>query len=106
MGGTAGKVDPTPPPSASAATGSSSASSPPGHRPTPTGIGTWPGPQRLGGPAPHSDGLYPHLLSDEGAAGVEAAYGDRLKHLTALKDRYDPANLFRMNANIPPTRPP
>ena len=34
---------PTPPPSGSAVTGSSSASSPPGHRPTPTGNGTWPG---------------------------------------------------------------
>ena len=55
---------------------------------------------------PHSAGVYPHFLSDEGAAGVEAAYGDRLKRLTALKDRYDPANLFRMNANIPPTAPP
>ena len=44
-----------------------------------------------------------HFLSDEGAAGVEAAYGDRLERLTALKDRYDPANLFRMNANIPPS---
>ena len=36
------------------------------------------------------------------AAGVEAAYGDRLKRLTALKDRYDPANLFRHNQNIAP----
>jgi FAD/FMN-containing dehydrogenase len=47
--------------------------------------------------------VYSHFISDEGAAGVEAAYGERLKRLTALKDRYDPANLFRMNANIPPT---
>ena len=52
---------------------------------------------------PHSAGVYPHFLSDEGAAGVEAAYGDRLKRLTALKDRYDPANVFRLNANIAPT---
>jgi FAD/FMN-containing dehydrogenase len=53
---------------------------------------------------PHSAGVYPHFLSDEGAAGVEAAYGGRLRRLTALKDRYDPTNFFRMNANIPPSR--
>jgi Berberine and berberine like len=47
--------------------------------------------------------VYSHFLSDEGAAGVEAAYGDRLKRLTALKDRYNPENVFRMNANIPPS---
>jgi FAD/FMN-containing dehydrogenase len=34
---------------------------------------------------------------------VETAYGHRLERLTALKDRYDPANVFRQNANIPPT---
>ena len=32
-----------------------------------------------------------------------AAYGDRLARLTALKDRYDPTNFFRLNANIPPS---
>jgi FAD/FMN-containing dehydrogenase len=50
-----------------------------------------------------STGLYANFISDEGAAGVEAVYGDRLKRLTALKDRYDPDNLFRLNANIPPS---
>jgi FAD/FMN-containing dehydrogenase len=52
---------------------------------------------------PHSAGVYANFVSDEGAAGVRAAYGDRLERLTALKDRYDPANVFRMNANIPPS---
>jgi hypothetical protein len=47
--------------------------------------------------------VYANFLSDEGAAGVEAAYGDWLKRLTALKDRYDSANVFRLNANIPPS---
>jgi FAD/FMN-containing dehydrogenase len=51
---------------------------------------------------PHSTGVYTNFLSDEGASGVEAAYGDRLTRLTALKDKYDPDNFFRMNANIPP----
>jgi FAD/FMN-containing dehydrogenase len=31
------------------------------------------------------------------------AYGDRLKRLTALKDVHDPHNVFRMNADIPPS---
>jgi len=52
---------------------------------------------------PHSVGVYANFLSDEGAAGVEAAYGGRLARLTALKDRYDPTNFFRMNANIRPS---
>ncbi len=52
---------------------------------------------------PHSTGVYTNFLSDEGAAGVEVAYGDRLRRLTALKDEYDPENFFRMNANIPPS---
>jgi FAD/FMN-containing dehydrogenase len=52
---------------------------------------------------PHASGVYANFLSDEGAEGVEAAYGARLTRLTALKDRFDPANVFRMNANIPPS---
>ncbi|HEX5619936.1 MAG TPA: FAD-binding oxidoreductase [Solirubrobacteraceae bacterium] len=53
---------------------------------------------------PHSVGLYANFVSDEGTAGVEAAYGPRLARLTALKDRHDPANLFRLNANIRPSQ--
>lgn len=53
---------------------------------------------------PYSSGVYVNFLSDEGSAGVETAYGDRLQRLTALKDRYDPTNFFRLNANIPPSR--
>jgi FAD/FMN-containing dehydrogenase len=54
---------------------------------------------------PWSTGVYSRFISDsdEGAAGVETAYGQRLARLTALKDRYDPDNVFRLNANIPPT---
>jgi hypothetical protein len=55
---------------------------------------------------PYSGGVYPHFLSDEGAAGVQAAYGGHLGRLTALKDRWDPTNFFRMNANIPPSAGP
>lgn len=53
--------------------------------------------------SPHSVGAYANFLSDEGAEGLDAAYGGRLQRLTALKDRYDPRNVFRLNANIPPS---
>jgi hypothetical protein len=53
---------------------------------------------------PHGTGRqYATFLSDEGAAGLEAAYGDRLARLVALKDRYDPMNVFHLNANITPS---
>jgi FAD/FMN-containing dehydrogenase len=52
---------------------------------------------------PHSAGVYANFISDEGAAGVTAAYGERIARLTALKDRFDPTNVFRMNANIAPS---
>jgi hypothetical protein len=52
---------------------------------------------------PHSTGRqYPGQLSDEGIAGVRAAYGDHFHRLVALKERWDPTNVFRHNANIPP----
>lgn len=51
---------------------------------------------------PHGTGVYPNFLSDESDAGVRRAYGDRLDRLTAIKERYDPDNTFRCNANIPP----
>ena len=52
---------------------------------------------------PASAGQFATFLSDEGAEGVRAAYGDRLPRLAALKRRYDPANVFRLNPTIAPT---
>ena len=44
-----------------------------------------------------------YLGGDEGADGLKAAYGAaKLARLAALKMKYDPANLFRMNQNIAP----
>ena len=34
---------------------------------------------------------------------VKSAYGSNFERLTSLKNRYDPTNLFRLNANIRPT---
>jgi hypothetical protein len=52
--------------------------------------------------SPFSRGVYANFVSDE-EGGVEAAYGDRLARLTALKDRVDPTNFFRFNANVAPS---
>jgi FAD/FMN-containing dehydrogenase len=43
-----------------------------------------------------------YLGGDEGADGLEAAYGAKLARLAALKAKFDPTNLFRMNQNIVP----
>jgi FAD/FMN-containing dehydrogenase len=46
---------------------------------------------------------YVNFLGDEGAARVREAYPDPTwERLVAIKRRYDPSNLFRLNQNIPP----
>lgn len=45
-----------------------------------------------------------YLGGDEGVDGLTAAYGAKLARLTALKAKFDPANLFRMNQNIAPAQ--
>jgi hypothetical protein len=48
-------------------------------------------------------GAYVNFLGDEGPARVRAAYpGATWQRLAAIKARYDPANLFRSNQNVPP----
>jgi len=48
-------------------------------------------------------GAYVNFLGDEGEARVRAAYpGSTWDRLRAIKARYDPTNLFRLNQNIPP----
>jgi FAD/FMN-containing dehydrogenase len=53
---------------------------------------------------PFTSGVYVNDLTDEGQLGIQRAYGsDKLARLAALKDRYDPGNLFHLNHNIRPT---
>ncbi|HEX2141759.1 MAG TPA: BBE domain-containing protein, partial [Candidatus Limnocylindria bacterium] len=53
---------------------------------------------------PFASGAYVNGLSDEGASGLRQAYRERtLARLTALKDRYDPDNVFHRNHNVPPS---
>jgi FAD/FMN-containing dehydrogenase len=52
-------------------------------------------------------GAYANFLADEGEERVHAAYpGATWERLRAVKRRYDPGNLFRLNQNIPPAREP
>jgi hypothetical protein len=47
--------------------------------------------------------VYVNFLGDEGEERVRAAYpGQTWERLAAVKSRYDPTNLFRLNQNIPP----
>jgi FAD/FMN-containing dehydrogenase len=56
---------------------------------------------------PFASGAYVNVLGDEGQRGVRRAYGSRkLQQLTALKDRYDPDNVFHLNQNIRPSVEP
>jgi len=56
---------------------------------------------------PHSTGgMYLNFagLGEEKEALVKAGYGANYERLAALKAKYDPTNLFRMNLNITPER--
>jgi FAD/FMN-containing dehydrogenase len=51
--------------------------------------------------APHTDGYYINL-ADPDPKTVDGNYGANHARLAALKKRYDPQNVFRLNANIKP----
>lgn len=48
-------------------------------------------------------GAYVNFMMDEGEDRVKATYGDNYDKLVAIKNKYDPQNLFRVNQNIKPS---
>ena len=53
--------------------------------------------------APHATGGgYVNFLTDDEAERVSASYGANYPRLQAIKQQYDPDNLFRVNLNIAP----
>ena len=50
-----------------------------------------------------TSGFYANInLADVGADRIRGAYGGNYDRLVTLKNKYDPGNLFRLNANIQP----
>lgn len=48
-------------------------------------------------------GAYPNfMMDDEGDARLKATYGENYARLAAVKKKFDPSNLFRVNLNIKP----
>lgn len=48
-------------------------------------------------------GAYVNFMMEEGQERVRATYRDNYDRLVAIKNKYDPTNLFRNNQNIKPT---
>jgi len=51
---------------------------------------------------PYTNGYYTNEVANEAQAIVDANYQGNLGRLREVKKRYDPGNLFRLNANIVP----
>ena len=47
-------------------------------------------------------GAYINFMMEEGDDRIKATYGDNYEKLAAVKAKYDPGNLFRVNQNIKP----
>ncbi len=47
-------------------------------------------------------GLPLNFSSEDGEDAVRRTYGPKYERLQRLKTAYDPANVFRNNANVPP----
>ena len=47
-------------------------------------------------------GAYINFMMEEGQEGIKSTYRDNYERLVAIKNKYDPGNLFRVNQNIRP----
>ncbi len=46
----------------------------------------------------------PNFIAGDEGARLQASYGeDKFRRLVALKDKFDPENIFALNQNIPPS---
>jgi hypothetical protein len=53
---------------------------------------------------PHTSGFYVNAMAgDETSTVINANYRENYPRLVAIKNTYDPGNLFRLNANVQPT---
>ena len=52
---------------------------------------------------PFVDGWYTNDVADEGGKAINRNYQGTYERLVEVKNRYDPGNLFRLNANVKPT---
>lgn len=53
--------------------------------------------------ANYADGVYANYLDRDEGDRVRTAYGENYERLVAIKNEWDPENLFQMNQNIEPT---